>query len=419
MKRVLLFIASLLLVAVVAFFLPQYGLLDRFFAAPVIAEVEAIPHVGFSTGDLFDNSHEVIVPAAEAAAFPTSGSQYRSSLHYNTLTEGEQQVYRALEYAMETGQTNVLVDDLLVDSYERLEEILYYLAYDSPLLEQNLRYEVGDFTTYHDVEVLDVFTRSAEFDGYYLVVNNFDSQWWDKKQLAIDEAKKVVDGLDKNLSDIAKAEQLYRHIADTVTYTEYPEEDEDAVYPYLYDALVEGKTHCDGYTNALALLLHLAGIENAEKDYFGSEENEIGHTWNCMKIGEKWYNVDAVGEEYIPDRKSDMHAGYYFAFADELLEYETSNPEAFPACESSYYMPVDGRFKKSSDSGLPNAIIRGYDKHDDLWALVVIQNYKESDMDTQLQKVADRMWTTVYWMTFPLHDGSTALLVYDGSLYDQ
>lgn len=417
MKRILLFLVSLLLVAVVVFFLPQYGVLDRYFAAPIIAQTEATAHVGFSNGALFDDSHEVIVTAAEAADFSTPASQYRSSLHYNTLTESEQQVYRALEYAMETCQTNILVDDLLVDNYERLEEILYYLAYDSPLLEQNLRFEVGDFTTYHDVTVLQHFRRSAEFDGYYLIVHNFERQWWEKKQLAIDEAKKVVDGLDKDLSDIAKAEKLYRHIADKVTYTEYENDEDGAVHAYLYDALVEGKTHCDGYTNAMALLLRLAGIENAEKDYFATEEDEVGHTWNCMKIGEKWYNVDAVGEDCIPDRKSAMHAGYYFAFADELLEYETANADAFPACEKSYYMPVDGRFKKSSDSGLPSAIVRGYDKHDDLWALVIIDKYKESDMDDQLQTVANRLWDTVYWMTFPLRDGKTALLVYDGSLY--
>ena len=312
--------------------------------------------------------------------------------------ENEQLLYRVLEYAMENGYTNILVDDLLVDDMETLENVLFSLAYDSPLLEQNLRYEVGDFTTYHDVSVLKYFTRSAAFDGYYLCVNNFQPQWWEKKQEALQAAQAVVDALPDGLSPIETAERLYRHVANTVTYTEYPEDSDDAVYPYLYDGLITGKTHCDGYTNALALLLRLAGIENAEKDYTPDDSEEVGHTWNCMEIDGKWYNVDAVGEE--------------------LLEYPARNAEAFPACEESFYMPVDGTFDSSDASGLPSAIVRGYDRHDDLWALVIITDYDDSDMDYQLQEVANRLWDTVYWMYFPLHDGRTALLVYDGSLYD-
>lgn len=417
MKRIVSFLFGLVLLAAAAFFIPGGGL-DLLFANDAVAAVEATPHIGFSTGELFEDSHETIVTAQEAAAFTTSCSQYRSELHYSTLSESEQQVYRALEYAMENGQTNILVDDLLVQDTETLEEILFCLAYDSPLLEQNLRYEVGDFTTYHEVSVLKFFTRSATFDGYYLCVNNFDSVWWDEKMAALETAKSVVDALPAGLTDIEKAEELYRYVADTIIYTDYPAESDDAVYPYLYDGLVTGKTHCDGYTNALALLLRLAGIENAEKDYSPDGDDAIGHTWNCMEIDGKWYNLDAVGEDYIPNGINAMHAGYYFAFADELLEYPARNADAFPVCEESFYMPVDDTFASSDASGLPGAIVRGYDRHNDLWALVIISDYDEDDMDYQLQEAANRLWGTVYWMTFPLHDGRTALLVYDGALYD-
>ena len=80
-------------------------------------------------------------------------------------------------------------------------------------------------------------------------------------------------------------------------------------------------------------------------------------------------------------------------------------------------MPVDGRFQKSSDSGLVNAVVRGYGRHSNLWALVTMEEFHEKDLDNQLQKVANRLRRTVYWLTFDLHDGGTALLVYDGKLY--
>ena len=36
---------------------------------------------------------------------------------------------------------------------------------------------------------------------------------------------------------------------------------------FEYDALITGKTNCDGFSNSLALLYRLANIENAEKIY--------------------------------------------------------------------------------------------------------------------------------------------------------
>ena len=406
-------IAVLLVVAVV---LPRYGLVDLLWGNKAVAEAEATPRLAYSVGALFDDSEETILTVEEAAALETTYHTCRSSLHYDTLTGEEQAVYRMMEYAMEHSQTNVLVDSRLVPDHERLEEILACLAYDSPLLEQNLRYEVGDFTTYYDVEVLGIFTRTAQMEGYYLTVDNFAPKWWQPKMEAMAEAKRVVEGLDPKLSELEKAEVLYRHLADKVTYTEY--DVGEAVYSYLYDGLIKGETHCDGYANSLALLLRLAGIENVEKDY--SPEDEVGHTWNCARLDGKWYNLDATGEEYIPDIQSAMHAGFYFAFPDELLEYEAvaANALAIPACEEGAYMPVDGRFQESSDSGLVNAVVRGYGRHSNLWALVTMEEFHEKDLDTQLQKVANRLRRTVYWLTFDLHDGGTALLVYDGKLYD-
>ena len=89
MKKVLPIFCSLLILAVGLFFFPTYGILDSRFASPAIAQAESTPHIGFSTGELFEDSTETIVTATEAAAFPTDSSAYRSSLHYNTLTESE------------------------------------------------------------------------------------------------------------------------------------------------------------------------------------------------------------------------------------------------------------------------------------------------------------------------------------------
>ena len=79
-------------------------------------------------------------------------------------------------------------------------------------------------------------------------------------------------------------------------------------------------------------------------------------------------------------------------------------------------MPIDAQLPSSSSDGLVSAVVDGYHAHDGQWALLVLDSYDEADMDAQMQRVADRLWTTVYWQIFELSQQRTALLVYDGFL---
>ena len=56
------------------------------------------------------------------------------------------------------------------------EKILKYFSLDSPLLEQNLRYTMGECTSSYTVDILGLYTRYADFKGYYVTVKNFDSE---------------------------------------------------------------------------------------------------------------------------------------------------------------------------------------------------------------------------------------------------
>jgi len=414
-KRVVLTVFSVLCVAVAAFLVPG-GLMDILFGNEIVAQVEATPYVAFSNGELFEDSEEILFTAEQLLEEQLEGAQYRSQLHFNALSEKEQIVYRAFEYAMEKGYTNVLLDGQLVEDREAAEKVLRDLSWDSPLLEQNLSFGGGTFTMYHSVPVVWIFSRSAQLKGVYLSVKNFTADLWEKKQSALQEARTVVAALPEGLSQMEKAEHLFRHVADTITYADYPDSEMDVVYSYLYDGLVEGKTHCDGYTNSLALLLRLAGIENAEKNFLSEEKGVEGHTWNCMEIDGVWYNLDAVSESAIPERGSVMGAGFRFAFSDELLEYTASNREVFPPCTENYCVPVDATLPSSDASGLADAVVRGYSRHGWRWALVIIAEYDKTATERQMQKVANRLQETVYWRSTSLHDGRTALLVHDNIL---
>lgn len=388
---------------------------DTFTGESVVQAAEAIPRIGFGTGELFAEGYqETILSAEEVENLVVSSSDYRASLHYAALDPQEQLVYHALEYAMEQGYTNVLVDDLLIADAETLARIVDYLALDSPLLEQNLWLETGSFTTYYPVEAPSGYIRQAELTGYYITVDNFESVWWEKKQQALAKAKDIVADLPADASEAEKAEILYRYIVDVVDYEDYEDE---AIHPYLYDALFMGATHCDGYTNAVSLLFRLAGLDCVEKMYEPEDENEIGHTWNCVSIDGVWYNMDAAGVEFVPGQDSSMGPGYCFAFADLFQVGRPTYAELYPACETSLYMPVDAYLVDGSSNAFFNAAKDGFNAHEREWTLIVLEHYNETILTPQLQRLADHLRWGISWFDIPLADGRTAVLVYDTRLY--
>ncbi len=382
----------------------------------IIEDIENSAYFGFSNGAILKEDNEQYISAAFFDDYTCQYRYLRSDIYYNALTIEEQQVYLALEYALENSYSNILVDSLLVQSVDDIIKIAEYLSLDSPLLEQNLRFEGGTFTSSIPVEITDFYTGHAAFDGYYITIFNFSAEHLNKKLLAVEAVKDVIKSLPENLSDYQKAEHLYKILAQNVEYQKYENDDgKTDVFPYLYDAIITGATQCDGFANGLSLLLNLAGIEAAEKMY--SSEEEIGHTWTAFKIDGKWYNADASSDELIPKKNSSMGSGLYFAFSDELRTYSEDYDDVIPECEESYYMNPDSTIQDLSDNSFVSTVISCYNLRQPDWAFILVKNCPEDALKKQIQSCANSTLTTVYWSTLDLANGYTAVLVYGSGMF--
>lgn len=395
---------------------PVYTIIDVFYGNDVIEKAQSVPHVAFSNGELFKDSQEIHFTADDFSEVKSEYAAYRSDLYFNALSPEEQTVYLAFEYALENSYSNVLIDYALVDEAEALEKILEYFALDSPLLEQNLRFNLGTFDSSYPVEILGLYESYANFDGVYITVDNFSSELWEKRMEALEAAKKWVAELPQSLSDFEKAEKLYLNLAKSVEYITY-NNDDDTVYPYLYDALVTGKTHCDGHANALSLLLRLAGIDACEKNYTSADPDEAGHTWVTFNIDGKWYNADSTSDSLIPLKDCSMKSGYYFAFSDDMRPYTEDYDDVTPVCAESKYMNPDAFINDLSDNSFSQSVISAYDKRTPDWAFIIVYRNNESSLDRQLQRVADQTYSSVYWLTIDLANGGTAVIVYSKGLF--
>ncbi len=145
-----------------------------------------------------------------------------------------------------------------------------------------------------------------------------------------------------NMTDYEKELAIHDYI---VTHCEYGYEDYSSDYAYrAYGALVQGKAVCNGYAEAMALLLNCVGVEN---DIMTGWANGELHAWNRVKLDGKWYQVDSTWDDPVPDRGG--FAGHqFFNVTDDIMDDSHSwTTSDYEACEDMTY----NYFKKNNAIG--------------------------------------------------------------------
>lgn len=393
----------------------QLTLIEEIVLDDELTEAKEIPNIGFTTGEVSATSDNIILAASDFADYESEYNCYSSSLHYDTLTDNEKLVYHGLEYAMEHAYSSVIVENSLISSSEELEKILNYLSLDSPLLEQNIFYEYGTLTTYHDIIIDSTFNHQVALEGYYITIENFKQQWWDKKKEAIIEAKKIIEELPPGLSKEETAEQLFINLCRNTEYVYSKTLNATQVMPNLYDALITKKTQCDGFSNALSLLYNMAGITCSEKLYHAMGD-ELGHTWNFFELNGKWYNADATNASLIPTDRTYMHGGINYGFSDILQIKKHAYSANYPVSIEPLYMPIDGHFTSVTDENVVNIAYDSFNNHMGQWSLLIFDSLDENELEKQMNSLATKLQQSVYYLTFDIVESRTALLIHKENL---
>lgn len=396
-----------------------YGALkERFFGDKIIAEQQQILKIGFSRvqGDAAlsqEDKIEHIMTLEQLLAYENEYADYRSGIIFDTLTETEQNVFIALEYAMVNSYNYIFIDRRITDDESAASRILEYLSFESPFLEQNIVGASFLQTGYYEHEISKNYSIRIPMRSTCVSVDNFRQELWEKKMKALKEAQKVFERLNTGGSKLELIERLYTYVATTIEYESGS--GKTRLVPYLYDAFVTKKTNCDGYSNALALLLSMANIKNLEKA--DTQDVEEGHTWNCFEYKGKWYNCDATGGEWIPKGKTSMGSGLMFGFADYLQESRHDHFARFPECSEPLYMKPAAEVSVSRGSEFFEAINKGFVQGDKVWSLVIVDTLDKNGLQPQLQKLANRYQLDLYAHFLKLSDGRHAILIYKDGTY--
>lgn len=374
------------------------------FSSKAVEEAEAIPKIAFGTMPISENSDEVIMSVEEFGSIEIEYDRFRSDYHFTRLSEQEKLLYNAFEYALEKSCTYIYVDARLIPSVESFAKALKFLSLDSPLLEQNLVYEAGNFTTYYEVGR----NAYAKLEGTYFYVKNFTSQIWNKKLETVKKAEEIIGKMASGLSDTEKAKYLHRYTVENVQYFDYA--GEDGIGNYLYDGLIAGKTHCDGSSNMLSLLLNIAGIDCYEKMYTG--ERIVGHTWNMAELDGKWHNLDATARNKNQTDNIEYYLKRNFAFEDRLQRFIPDYSEIYPAVTESLENGVNTHFEKLDVTSFIAAVKSAFAQNGDNYAVLLVDNYDEIIAETAMQRLADSLKTKVSWYCYEVIENRTVIVVY-------
>ncbi len=145
----------------------------------------------------------------------------------------------------------------------------------------------------------------------------------------VKEAKSILkDIINDSMSDYEKLDKIYDYVTHEIYYdsnTNIPRVSHTA-----YGALKYKIAVCDGYAEALHILLDLAGVENII--IHGADKlNGIGHAWNLVKINGKYYHVDSTGDSSSPNQRN-----FFMLSDDQAGRYLTWKTKNYPAAPTRY-----------------------------------------------------------------------------------
>lgn len=218
--------------------------------------------------------------------------------YYHTLSEDAQIAYTLILNAVEAHPEEIEIPPLDDEAFSAMFQAL---SYDNPslLCMENESHIVmrGAKAYFVPQYVTDAETCRRQTDDL------------------LEKAREIVAQAD-SLPD-AYDQELYFHdyICQNTTYLTQ----EDDGYT-AYNALVEGRAVCEGYSRALQLLLDMVGIPNYLATGVGVDDSgsREGHMWNIVTIGGSNYHVDATWDDLDAE---DIHhyAHTYFNVTDDYI----------------------------------------------------------------------------------------------------
>ncbi|MBE7056990.1 MAG: hypothetical protein E7388_06085 [Ruminococcaceae bacterium] len=334
---------------------------------------------------------ELYVPIEEIMDYESKYPDCNGTWYRNQLSGEDLLIYNSYLYAMENQYIHFTV--FVEDNTKDFKYIREYLSLDSPFLEQNYN-DYGEWITKEPV--------SHHGKSMYFAMDQFTMSRWKMKMEALEKCREVVAGIPGECKTLLKKmEYLYDYVCDHVEYVKYESMADES---YFYDAVINGKTVCDGYSNMLNLLFNLIGVECCEA--MGSDiedisqatpeeiENSNGHTWVVAKVDGEFYNFDVTFDDSGDGTKKTKK---YFGISDQIvgvkyIDYEEIRPKCTNTSRDYNYADLVVSTKSGTEEKIANSIKKHFSDNNTEFYLVINEIISTSEAN----KYIDSVFANIY-----------------------
>ncbi len=393
------------LIAVIAFFVAAAATFCGWTYFSTEKALEQSDDFYYYTGtDEYSNKN---LSADEIMSYESEYKKYSSDVYYSLLNDGEKIIYNSVIYAFENNDVCLFIPESYMPSGSyTLTDILYFVALDSPLIEQNIAF--GDQSDTSEISMTDLLgiEHTKEVQGTFLYIDNFTEERMNNKKLAINKAQEIIDGTP---SDITTQAEKVRYYFNTLTEnSKYVDYDYETMPEFLYDALITQSSNCDGFANAFSLICNMSGIPCFEKMMHGEGEDD-GHTWNCVYMGGSYYNADLTG---ALDAEEDMHSETYLFFPDEYSIYSFEYKNVLPECTDASLSGYDCAFTSESDSQIVRTLVSEFRNNQSKYVCAFFGNMSKD----RAERVVDMFFNQVncdieYYTAEPINGNVYSIVI--------
>jgi hypothetical protein len=259
--------------------------------------------------------------------------------YYNQMTKEEQSQYIAIRRAV-IGRRKSIVVNANDFSEEFMDVIHTIMIYSDSLTFDYQGYSWrSEGYKRNGVYKPDNYTITFHYRDYAMSKDNYARAYnfVDKK------VDKFIESLDEDLNTTQKLVAAYDFVREGTVY--------DLDYKYChtpYGALIAGQSVCDGYAYAIQFICEKLGIP-CVMVHGTTDDPNITHAWNKVKIGKNWYNLDATeGDDETHFSSISEKGNLFLADSEYKSAYQIDDegieePEALDT-EHSYYEMTNKSF---------------------------------------------------------------------------
>lgn len=145
-----------------------------------------------------------------------------------------------------------------------------------------------------------------------------------EEQFIDSELSRIISNfIDKRMSEEEKVRAINDYLVKIFKYDDTYKSDN------AYDALISGKTICQGYAMTAYKMFKILGIDCR---IVSGSKKDMSHAWNLVKVGGYWYHLDITNNDNIVRDKYVLNSDEYMKANDYIWEQSD-----YPSASKNYY----------------------------------------------------------------------------------